>query len=71
MSSEVTAPMPGKISKILVKVGEKIGEDDEMMILEAMKMDNPIYATADGAITEIKVKEGDAVDADQVLAVIG
>lgn len=71
MSTEITAPMPGKIAKIMVNVGDKVAEDDELVILEAMKMENPIFATADGAVTEIKVKEGDSVSAEQTLVVIG
>jgi biotin carboxyl carrier protein len=71
MSTEVLAPMPGKISKITVKVGDSVAEDDELVILEAMKMENPICATAGGEVKEIKVKVGDAVEADQTLVVIG
>jgi acetyl-CoA carboxylase biotin carboxyl carrier protein len=63
--------MPGKISKITVKVGDSVAEDDELVILEAMKMENPICATAGGEVKEIKVKVGDAVEADQTLVVIG
>jgi acetyl-CoA carboxylase biotin carboxyl carrier protein len=70
MSTEITAPMPGKIAKIMVNVGDKVAEDDELIILEAMKMENPIFATTGGTISEIKVKEGDSVGADQVLAII-
>lgn len=71
MSTEITAPMPGKIVKILVKVGEQVREDDELLILEAMKMENPIFSTSGGTVNEIKVKEGDSVSADQVLIVLG
>lgn len=71
MSAEILAPMPGKIAKIMVKVGDAVAKDDELVILEAMKMENPIYAITDGAIKEIKVKVGDMVEADQTLVVIG
>ena len=71
MSTEVLAPMPGKVAKIHVNVGDKVAEDDELLTLEAMKMENPIFAPVGGAVTEIKVKEGESVSADQVLAVIG
>ena len=70
MSIDITAPMPGKIAKITVNVGDKVAEDDELMTLEAMKMENPIFASADGTVKEIKVKEGDSVAADQTLIVI-
>ncbi len=63
--------MPGKIAKILVNVGDKVAEDDELVMLEAMKMENPIFATTGGTVSEIKVKEGESVSADQVLVIIG
>ncbi len=71
MSVDVTAPMPGTITEILVKVGDQVGEEDELMILEAMKMENPICAPQAGKVAEIKVAVGAKVEANQVLAVIG
>jgi acetyl-CoA carboxylase biotin carboxyl carrier protein len=70
MSVEILAPMPGKILQVMVKVGDKVAEDDELLILEAMKMENPIYSTADGVVKEVKVKKDDTVDSDQVLVVL-
>jgi len=70
MSEEITAPLAGKIWKILVKVGDQVQVEDELMILEAMKMENPVYAPVDGRIAENKVSEGDQVEANQVLMVI-
>jgi len=70
MSVEVLAPMPGKIVDVLVNVGDKVSEDDELLILEAMKMENPVYAPADGVVKEIKVKKGDTVDTEQLLLVL-
>jgi len=71
MANEVLAPMTGKILKILVNVGDAVSADDEIIILEAMKMEHPILVDEDGTVKEIKVKAGDAVEADAVLAVIG
>jgi biotin carboxyl carrier protein len=71
MSVEVKAPMPGKILEVLVKVGDSVKEDDEVVMLEAMKMENPIYAPAGGTVTEIKVKANDSVDTEQVMIIIG
>ena len=71
MSTEILAPMPGKVAKILVNVGDKVAEDDELVMLEAMKMENPIFATCDGTVQEIKVKEGESVSADQILVILG
>ena len=68
--SEVTAPMAGKIIDVKVEVGDTVNEDDELLILEAMKMEMPIVALASGKVKEIKCKKGDAVAADDVLVVI-
>lgn len=70
MSVDVKAPMPGKILEVLVNVGDQVNEDDELLILEAMKMENPIYAPASGTVKEIKVKANDSVDTDQLMMVL-
>jgi len=70
MSVEVKAPMPGKILEVLVKVGDQVKEDDEDIMLEAMKMENPIYAPAGGTVKEIKVKANDSVETDQLMVII-
>jgi acetyl-CoA carboxylase biotin carboxyl carrier protein len=67
---EILAPLSGKIIKIEIKQGATVKEDDEAFIIEAMKMETPIYVPCDGVVKEIKVKENDDVEADQVLAVI-
>jgi biotin carboxyl carrier protein len=69
--SDVLAPMGGKIIKVLVSIGETVSEDDELAILEAMKMEMPIVSPASGAIKEIKVQEGATVQADDVIMVLG
>ncbi|GAB6171114.1 hypothetical protein JCM15765_05920 [Paradesulfitobacterium aromaticivorans] len=68
--TSVNAPMEGKVFKINVQVGDKVQIDDEIIVLEAMKMETPIYASDNGTVKEIKVKEGDAVSEEQVLIVI-
>lgn len=70
MSVDVKAPMPGKILEVLVNVGDQVAEDDELIMLEAMKMENPIYAPAGGTVKEIKVKANDSVDTEQLMMVI-
>ena len=70
MSTEILVPMSGMIAKILVNVGDQIDEDDELLVLEAMKMENPIFSTAAGVVKEIKVTVGQSVNADQVLVLI-
>ncbi len=68
--SEVTAPMAGKVIDVKVNVGDTVSEDDELVILEAMKMEMPIVAPTSGKVKEIKCKKGDSVGADDVLVVI-
>ncbi|MBP1912912.1 pyruvate/oxaloacetate carboxyltransferase [Thermococcus stetteri] len=58
----VTAPMPGKILRILVKKGEQVKTGQGLLILEAMKMENEIPAPKDGVVKGILVKEGDTVN---------
>ena len=70
MATEVTVPMVGKIVNVLVKVGDKVSEDDQIATLEAMKMEMPIVAPVGGVIKSISVAAGQEVDADTVLAVI-
>ena len=70
MSTNVVAHMPGTIAEILVNVGDQVQADDELIILEAMKMENPICAPAAGTVKEIKVKEKDKVDTNQLLIVL-
>ena len=69
--SEITAPMGGKVLDIKVNIGDTISEDDEVIILEAMKMELPVVSTGSGTVKEIKCKKGDTVEADAVLIVLG
>jgi glutaconyl-CoA/methylmalonyl-CoA decarboxylase subunit gamma len=66
----VESPMPGKIVSIKVKVGDSVKEDDELCILEAMKMENPIVAPISGKVVELNVAVNATVSTGQVLAVI-
>ncbi len=71
MSEEILAPMAGKVLAILKNVGDAVAEDDILLKLDAMKMENPILATADGVVKEIRVKVNDEVEPDDVLIVLG
>jgi biotin carboxyl carrier protein len=62
--------MVGKIVDIKVKVGDRVQEDDEIAILEAMKMEMPIVAPTSGVVKEILVSVGQTCETDMVLAVI-
>lgn len=68
--SEITAPMGGKVLEVKVKPGDVVNTDDEVLILEAMKMELPIVATASGTVKEVKCNKGDTVEADSVLIVL-
>jgi biotin carboxyl carrier protein len=67
---EVKAPMPGLILKTNVSVGDKVKENDVLMVMEAMKMENEIFAPIAGTVTEIRVKQGEQKQAEEVLLVI-
>ncbi|MFH1060635.1 MAG: biotin/lipoyl-containing protein [Pseudomonadota bacterium] len=68
--AEIKAPMGGKVIKVSVNVGDKISEDDEVAVLEAMKMEMPILSEEDGTVAEVKVSAGQTVEAEQVLVVL-
>jgi biotin carboxyl carrier protein len=62
--------MPGTIIDVSVKPGDAVEEGDEMLVLEAMKMENPIVATVDGTVKEVLVNVDDKVATNQVMVVI-
>lgn len=67
--SEVKAPMPGLVIRILVAEGDEVEKGGNLFVLEAMKMENIIKAPADVKIRSIKVKSGDKVEKNQVVMV--
>lgn len=66
----MSSPMPGKVVKILVKVGDQVKAGDTIVVVSAMKMESEYKVKKDRVIKEIKVKEGDTVDAHQPLVII-
>jgi acetyl-CoA carboxylase biotin carboxyl carrier protein len=68
--SPVKSEIAGKVWKIESSVGDQIGEEDTIMILESMKMEIPVLAPCSGRIVEIRVAEADAVTEGQVVAII-
>ena len=70
MATSLEAPMVGKILKIEKQVGDHVDEDEVVIVMEAMKMEIPVVAPASGTLKEVKVAVGQAVEAEQVLAVI-
>jgi len=70
MAEEVRAPLAGTILDVLVQAGSKVEEDDELVVIEALKMENPVCAPCAGTVKEVSVKKGDKVEEDTVLLVI-
>ncbi len=66
----VRAPMPGTILEIKVALEQEVKEGATLIVLEAMKMENEIYAPSSGRISEIPVNKGDSVNSGDVLVVI-
>ena len=69
--SEVKAPMGGKVINVMVNPGDAVEEGEEVVIIEAMKMEMPIVTDDAGTVKEVNCKEGDTVEADAVLVVLG
>ena len=67
----VSSPLPGVILEVCVAVGDAVKKGQKVMVLEAMKMENVIEATADGTVTAIKVDKGDSVLEGAPLVIIG
>jgi biotin carboxyl carrier protein len=66
---EIKAPMPGLVLEIYVKEGDAVGENQNILSLEAMKMENILKSPGTGIIKEIIVEKGMAVDKNQVLII--
>ncbi len=64
----LTAPMPGKVVKVLVAVGDEVVEGQGLVVVEAMKMENEMKSPRDGKVVEIHVREGQAVENGAKLA---
>jgi biotin carboxyl carrier protein len=65
--SDIKAPMPGMVLKVLVNEGDEVKKGDNLFVLEAMKMENIIKSPADVNVKTIKIKPGDKVEKGQVL----
>lgn len=66
-ANAVTAPLNGKITQVLVKVGDAVNAGDTVVMLEAMKMENSITAETAGTVKAVLVNVGDQVDGGQAL----
>ena len=70
MTQEIQAPLAGKIIQMDLEVGQSVEEDEEVLVIEAMKMETPVFAPCSGTIKEVKVRQGDNVEEDDLLAII-
>lgn len=66
----VTAPMPGRVGRVLVKVGDRVQARQGLVVVEAMKMENELRSARAGTVTELRAVEGALVDANAVLVVL-
>ena len=64
---QVKAPMPGLVLNVLVKDGDEVKKGDNLLVLEAMKMENMIKSPTDGVIKKVVIKQGDKVEKNQLL----
>ena len=68
--TEVKAELVGSVWKVKTAPGEEVAEEDELLILESMKMEIPVTAPRSGTVKEVRVKEGEVVKEGQVLVVL-
>jgi biotin carboxyl carrier protein len=66
----LTAPMPGKVVRVLVKQGQAVQEGEGLLVVEAMKMENELKSPKAGTVTEVFAKEGSAVEANAKLLTV-
>ena len=66
----ITAPMPGRVVKVLAPEGTEVKRGDGIIVLEAMKMENELKAPRDGVVTQVMVQEGQGVEGGSLLATI-
>jgi propionyl-CoA carboxylase alpha chain len=66
-SKMVLSPMPGLLTKILVRTGDSVTAGQKLATIEAMKMENTLSALQDGVVSEVLAKEGDSLAVDQII----
>ena len=64
---KMTMPMVGKIVKLNVQEGDSVNDGDILLMFESMKLEMPLIATASGKVKDLKVKEGQVVEAEEYL----
>ena len=68
--ADITAPMPGKICEVNVAPGDTVTAEQEVVVLEAMKMEMPIVTSTAGTVASVNCSPGDAVQGGDVLVVV-
>jgi acetyl-CoA carboxylase biotin carboxyl carrier protein len=68
---DVPAHITGTVWKIEKKVGDKVATGDILIIIESMKMEMPVESPCDGVVKELRCKETQAVNENDILAVVG
>ena len=71
VGNKIVAPLPGRVIALKVKVGDAVKAGDEVVLLEAMKMENSIISEYDGTVQQVCVAEGENVATDAVLIIVG
>lgn len=64
---DLKAPMPGLVLKVLIEQGKEVAKGDNLLVLEAMKMENMIKSPTDGIVKKIAIKQGDKVEKNELL----
>jgi acetyl-CoA carboxylase biotin carboxyl carrier protein len=70
MTQKILAPLDGKVFQLKIKPGDTVEEDEEILVIEAMKMETPIFVPCSGVVKKVSVKEGDDVTENDILAII-
>ncbi|MFN4089566.1 MAG: acetyl-CoA carboxylase biotin carboxyl carrier protein subunit [Alphaproteobacteria bacterium] len=67
---EIKSEIPGNVLRIEVAVGDSVGEEDPIVMVESMKMEIPVSAPSAGTVAEILVEEGESIEEGQVVAIL-
>ena len=67
MSKYVLSPMPGLLVDVAVKVGQKVQAGERVAVIEAMKMENVLFAAADGVVAKVLATKGESLTVDQAI----
>ena len=69
-ANQVAAPMPGKVSTVVINKGDQVKAGDRLLSIEAMKMETAVYSPRDGIVADVLVKPGSVVEAKDLLVAL-